>query len=82
MALEPLTLILIQFTGTVLLDQFALCYFQFFKEIVLNHQPFFYLLLLLIAETPQKILSDLRLVMVNKRHLETDHFPPTGETFY
>lgn len=69
MLLEPLVVVVREFTGAVFLNQFALGDLQLVEEIVLGHQSLFNLPLLLIAEMPKKIVSDPRLIVVVKCHL-------------
>jgi hypothetical protein len=52
MVFEPFTVLWWKFTGIVFLDQLALGNLQLFEEVILRHEPFFNLLLLLVAEVP------------------------------
>jgi hypothetical protein len=68
MIFKPLAVVLSEVTAAVFLNQFIFRHFKLIEELVFDHQPFFYLLLLVLAELTQKIFPELTLIMVAKRH--------------
>jgi hypothetical protein len=68
MIFKPLTVSVIKITGTVLFNQLILRRFKLIEELVFNHQPLVYLLLLCFAELSEKILPDLFLITGIESH--------------